>query len=78
MPLVPVPGVAMVMRFSVIITFRSMSLQLSMIFRNSGSRWPRIGAVMARSTRGWAPLGPGPMSTRVGGLNVGEAVIAVS
>src|SRR2546422_11722926 len=35
-----------------------------MIVRNSGSRWPSSGVLMARSTRGWTRLGPGPSRSR--------------
>src|SRR6266850_6002926 len=39
-----------------------------MYSRNCGSNWPRSCALMARSTRGSALIGPGPMSKRGAGF----------
>ena len=47
MPAEPVPDTAMVCSFWVRKTARRRSLVSSMIFRKSGSRWPRTGAIMA-------------------------------
>src|SRR5688572_2374130 len=38
-----------------------------MYSRNFGSNWPSSGAAIACSTRGWALIGPGPISSRCGG-----------
>src|SRR6186713_1411524 len=38
-----------------------------MYWRNTGSNWPRSGALITRSTRGSALIGPGPISSRCGG-----------
>src|SRR5688572_25466573 len=39
-----------------------------MYSRNTGSNCPRSGAPITRSTRGSALIGPGPISSRCGGL----------
>src|SRR5262245_63688805 len=39
-----------------------------MYWRNCGSNWPRSWALIARSTRGSALIGPGPISSRGAGL----------
>src|SRR6266540_4428456 len=39
-----------------------------MYSRNCGSNWPRSWALIARSTRGSALIGPGPISSRGAGL----------
>src|SRR5882724_4129277 len=39
-----------------------------MYSRNCGSNWPSSGALIACSTRGWALIGPGPISRRCGGF----------
>src|SRR6185295_16070318 len=39
-----------------------------MYARNCGSNWPRSWALIARSTRGSALIGPGPISSRGAGL----------
>src|SRR2546421_1730756 len=39
-----------------------------MYSRNCGSNWPRSCALIARSTRGSALIGPGPISSRGTGL----------
>src|SRR5881394_1637889 len=38
-----------------------------MYSRNLGSNWPSSGFAIAASTRGWALIGPGPISSRGGG-----------
>src|SRR4051812_27996707 len=38
-----------------------------MYSRNFGSNWPSSGFAIAASTRGWALIGPGPISSRCGG-----------
>src|SRR5262245_64622860 len=38
-----------------------------MYARNCGSNWPSSGAAIACSTRGWALMGPEPISSRSGG-----------
>src|SRR5688572_19068967 len=38
-----------------------------MYSRNLGSNWPSSGLAIAASTRGWALIGPGPISRRLGG-----------
>ena len=43
---------------------------------SSGSRWPRTGAPRARITRGWTGLGPGPRSSRAGGLSSSKTSMA--
>src|SRR4051812_5646553 len=40
-----------------------------MYSRNCGSNWPRSWALIARSTRGSALIGPGPISSRGAGLS---------
>src|SRR5215208_6745910 len=39
-----------------------------MYWRNCGSNWPRSCALIARSTRGSALIGPGPISRRGAGF----------
>src|SRR5438128_3029748 len=39
-----------------------------MYWRNCGSNWPRSCALIARSTRGSALIGPGPINSRGAGL----------
>src|SRR2546423_6375118 len=63
-PADPVPETGMVRRFWVRNTSRSMPWVPSMIWRNSGSRWPSTGAPSAANTSGWQLLGPGPKRTR--------------
>ena len=46
-----------------------MSNTSSMHLKNTGSKWPKTGWVMACSTWGLTLLGPGPSRSLCGGLN---------
>src|SRR3990170_6653466 len=63
-----VPSTSRVQRSFVWNTPRYSSAVCFMYSRNTGSNWPSSGALMARSTRGSALIGPGPINRRGGGL----------
>src|SRR5688500_18444291 len=63
-----VPSTSRVQRYAVWNTPRYGSAACFMYSRNTGSNWPSSGALIARSTRGSALIGPGPMRRRGGGL----------
>ena len=60
----PVPETGIVHWLSVRKVYRRRSCTSSMISMNDGSRWPTSGVLIARRTRGWTSLGPGPISVR--------------
>ena len=64
----PVPETAMVKRFLVSKTKRNRTWISFMRARKAGSKWPSRGVEMARRTRGCTMLGPGPRSSRRGGV----------
>ena len=67
MPELPVPDTGIVSALSVRKTARNNACVSVIISRKSGSRCPRVGAAMARSTRGGTSLGPGPINTLTAG-----------
>ena len=69
MPAMPVPETASASSLDVRKAPRSRPRVSSSSRRSSGSRWPSTGAPRARITRGWTGLGPGPSSSRSGGLS---------
>src|SRR5688572_18227489 len=68
MPARAVPSTSSVQGFAVWNTARYSAEVCFMYSRNFGSNWPSSGAAIACSTRGWALIGPGPISSRSGGF----------
>jgi hypothetical protein len=74
MPAREVPSTSSVASFRVRNTPRYSAIVSFMYAVITGSYWPTSGADIARSTRGSALTGPGPMSRRTGGL-IGAAMM---
>ena len=66
---VPVEEMGMVTVFPVWKTWRSISHTSSITWKNTGSRCPTTGWVMARRTRGCTVHGPAPSRSRFGASN---------
>ncbi len=67
MPARDVPSTRRVASLRVAHTARYSSWVSAMAAVMNGSYWPTSGADIARSTLGYAEIGPGPMSRRAGG-----------
>src|SRR5437879_6094344 len=63
-PADPVPLIGSVSALVVRKTARRRSQVSSSTDKNSGSRWPSIGRVIASTTSGYGLHGPGPINTR--------------
>ena len=73
-----VPSSTSVQSFCVSKKARYSAIVSPIMRRNCGSNWPSNWFDMARSTRGSALIGPGPISRRGGGLSSSKADAALA